>query len=1809
MTTQEFNKAVMAFVFAYRAEDKRADSVHMDNAYDEWLEENLDKFEDDDSERDFAQWKNSEGVKPRDCDDVEKVEAMWAEYSGQRKDGADEEGRWVTTKNNHKVHINEEGVPDKGNSKVIESMVDKTAGSGISGPDKEAKIKQLETELEGTKGLMAKSKIKTQIEMLKADWQGTKEEWLAHKKQKQEEASRKSRERQVRGKAEKEAKAQRERIQLEHELRTQPKEKVAQYKIIQENNPMLDDYHVGIRKPSDIKTWDEVLTEDDGDSFAWGDFSKADAEKAQKTGKITVYSSYPIRQGVFVSTSRIQAQQYAGGEGGKVYSKKIPLSKVAWINGDEGQFADTLRKDGDGRGRRDAGEDRWITTKNGHKVHINEEGEPDKGNPHVVNAMKGGDPDEFDPFAELMKGAEEGEAGNTPKREEPKTRRPVSGNNILDSYDGDGDIKSVMRAQGFDGLPQVVSDEEFDRAVKESGVVAKRAYSASSQEVLDAYQDALYNGDWYVECEGGALFGKGMYTVTDYTGKGTEEVETEVNGYARRHAATDPYYVIEDMTLAPGAKIADFKDIGEKWFGKFNSKSIDFDKGMVADGIREIEEEYGPDAALYARSMCGDPAVSERESRKAESAIGEDMAEMIDDITYDLLDRYEDLLKERSMKLRARFGDINAYAAALGYDAVRVGSDKEHATYTVILNRTKTIIKDSRNHKDEEDRGTITFRSGKNGKIDAIREGRVIGHVYTDDYQSLARTDDDDWVTIKGTHVLLNENGEAMSGGKLKGKSFKEAKSQKRAPKSTASKPGGHKVVNGKDISKNYRGDPDIVTVIHKQGFDGLPKVVSQKEFDEAVKASGMVAQRIYMASDQKTLDAYRDALYGGEFYVECYGGQALGQGMYTASSYTGQMTDGVKKEIQGYHDKYEDSFKQEGTKSPVSYTETMTLDPSAKIVDYKEAESQYWGTMSVEKRRKISQNCIDGELDKVKEQYGLKAYTYTKYHTDPAGSGVSFSEMAEAAESFDDSTLDKLEAIGKGIKEKADGKLAEALDQLDKSSMAIRQKFMNIGVYAAAMGYDAIRYNTEYATNPDEISYTIILNRTKTIILDGRQNKDSAEEGIITFRPAKDGKVEAIQDGKVVGWVLTNDVQETKADSEGEFDLQLESKLSRLEDIRRRNRTDASFEDEPIDELIDDFDIGDYDEDWITVNGTHILLNEEGKAVNGGDLEGEDFSHAKSEPTIEHRPTPEVGKRKLTDFLPVHSYRDTKAFKDVAAAHKESWEKADELWAKREVLEEAIKAESRPKPKDEWDEEDEYQSLIGKKPRIYTKKGERLKEELSKVEEDWHKQRKARDEASEKLDKMKEQEHKRQVAAYKPNKLKDAKQEDYEGFTLDKTSNSFGDEYLENGKGRIVEMSPREYLERCAYEIFHNGTMESTMGAVDEKTTDKYAEQMKKGVKFDLPYLNYKDMGQEGRHRAVAAYKAGIETIPVLIIGRPNRSDGVIGGKAYKAKKHAPMTRNGLMSKLWLCGNKYISEKLLDSVCGNVTIIVARDIVHCDEEPAEWITTEKGAHIPLDENGKALGGAGGWAKGKDFSEAKTEEKKKKPRRRSKIRHVHKKPIYVVQNGKASVITTGGKGTTETKGPAPSGKPEEAKGTEKPTEAKVEPEAKAPETKAEPESKAPKPEEPKKEEPKPEDSTPEKKEETDPYRKGTIDDPSPYGENVPCTGMKNTECEDDHKDHWVEVGVSSQEEYNKKAIDFIKQPVGGDIDGYLRKPAPGTSMKPVVVRFNRKTGEIAFGIPGSFFLSYYKAKYNKETGESNLSKANAYFDRLKQREG
>lgn len=120
--------------------------------------------------------------------------------------------------------------------------------------------------------------------------------------------------------------------------------KKKQLDIIEKNNKMQDDYHTGIRKIEDIKTLAETLEDSDWQGYEEfnPDYTKKMADEALKTGKITVYSSYPIEQGVFVSPSKMEAESYSGN--GKVYSKEININDVAWIDPTQGQYANTNQK-------------------------------------------------------------------------------------------------------------------------------------------------------------------------------------------------------------------------------------------------------------------------------------------------------------------------------------------------------------------------------------------------------------------------------------------------------------------------------------------------------------------------------------------------------------------------------------------------------------------------------------------------------------------------------------------------------------------------------------------------------------------------------------------------------------------------------------------------------------------------------------------------------------------------------------------------------------------------------------------------------------------------------------------------------------------------------------------------------------------------------------------------------------------------------------------------------------------------------------------------------------------------------------------------------------------------------------------------------------------------------------------------------------------------------------------------------------------------------------------------------------------------
>lgn len=120
--------------------------------------------------------------------------------------------------------------------------------------------------------------------------------------------------------------------------------KEKQLEMILKNNPLDPTLceHTWITSIDDIHTYQEVIQMgiDDGydDMEYTPDYGRKIVEAALATGKITVYSSYPIKPGIFVTPSKMEAGSYAGSIK-NVYQRTVNIKDVAWIDGLQGQYA------------------------------------------------------------------------------------------------------------------------------------------------------------------------------------------------------------------------------------------------------------------------------------------------------------------------------------------------------------------------------------------------------------------------------------------------------------------------------------------------------------------------------------------------------------------------------------------------------------------------------------------------------------------------------------------------------------------------------------------------------------------------------------------------------------------------------------------------------------------------------------------------------------------------------------------------------------------------------------------------------------------------------------------------------------------------------------------------------------------------------------------------------------------------------------------------------------------------------------------------------------------------------------------------------------------------------------------------------------------------------------------------------------------------------------------------------------------------------------------------------------------------------
>lgn len=358
-------------------------------------------------------------------------------------------------------------------------------------------------------------------------------------------------------------------------------------------------------------------------------------------------------------------------------------------------------------------------------------------------------------------------------------------------------------------------------------------------------------------------------------------------------------------------------------------------------------------------------------------------------------------------------------------------------------------------------------------------------------------------------------------------------------------------IAQGKDITATWarradKFDFEIEDVMNAQGFDGLPRIVDPDEFDRLVKEAnggqGFIAQRTYSAPDQETLDAYREMLYNGKWYVDCStGGAQYGQGMYCAADYTGKLSDGIKEEMEHYielgRSRYtpsaEETLRISRLKSEAeekAYNQTIEREIShftkeQKAVVYRlqgiedediraiarnyrrENPDDYYDIIdnqyrriierATDERNKVMRMSFEEFAEKNGIPYGARNYVET-FTLDPSAKIIKYSDArsevivshAKSEYKLTNKEADKIKFVSR----KRGSDFREAMAQLKSENPKLYRAYLDsrdwlngiidddsfdIGSEIAKLGYDAI--NAE--GHGESGSYTVILNRTKCII------------------------------------------------------------------------------------------------------------------------------------------------------------------------------------------------------------------------------------------------------------------------------------------------------------------------------------------------------------------------------------------------------------------------------------------------------------------------------------------------------------------------------------------------------------------------------------------------------------------------------------------------------------------------------------------------------------------------------------------------------
>lgn len=275
----------------------------------------------------------------------------------------------------------------------------------------------------------------------------------------------------------------------------------------------------------------------------------------------------------------------------------------------------------------------------------------------------------------------------------------INGKNIVGKFKinekenySDGGINRVMEIQGYKGVPKIVNDSDFEKYCKESNFFAQRTYGGKTKKEVYDYQRQLYNSNWYIDCSiGGSQYGKGMYCAGVYNlndTKGIKGISEEMKHYinlARQRKS--PYSIVEDITIDKSAKIIKYNDVIPTYIkemakvDKWSNQEL-----LIYDNYYDKINKYNTAYQNYITNWRQ----------------GNNVQTYLDDY-YRYKKETETIRNQFTTKMdntykSIRNKDVSTLAVEMGYDIINAEGHGQSGSYTVILNRTKLIIRGGGNY-------------------------------------------------------------------------------------------------------------------------------------------------------------------------------------------------------------------------------------------------------------------------------------------------------------------------------------------------------------------------------------------------------------------------------------------------------------------------------------------------------------------------------------------------------------------------------------------------------------------------------------------------------------------------------------------------------------------------------------------------------------------------------------------------------------------------------------------------------------------------------------------------------------------------------------------------------------------------------------------------------------------------------------------------------------------------------------------------------------------------------------------------------